>query len=755
MPPQVSTPAISEVVDTPELSEVKPVEVSNVEESKAPELDESIVAPVAADSVVYKEEHSSNWEELNNWIDEDENDFFFDYYVELQRFIQYEVKDELKQHPLGISATIDAFNESMLGNDDIYASTKLNHDAYACGYQYCLYVQHHDKTLVHFYCKTRQTMENIQIDLSEIDVVKHCLDKKKYDRRLFRLCSVLPQSWFQNPTNLWMLAGYMATKTHVDIHEMARTYICVLKSKLKHLEMNSAIAEFRTHHLKGEPFKGLSETKLKQIVSGQNPEGYKEWKAKYEGQEVKEKKDDKAKEKKTPLDILKEKLIDLVKDKYKREFQSGAIYEKMLPYYYVRKYDDPATFLNVVFATEPLFHMCKSQDHQQLLYFIKNIINPNFEFIKLDYNYIGFKNGIYDLSNATFIPTADIVENIQVRTYIDSKFEIDNDYAPLLDQYLKFQFDAETIEFIYFMIGRLMTKLNDKFDFMVFLFGEGGSGKSLLMNLVKYSFAHDQVGILSNSHQEQFGLSEYAKKQILCCDDMNNLAKTLPKADFLSMGTRGSVQCPVKGKGSIPVHDWDIPTIINSNKLPNYKDESGEVVRRFMVANFEKIIPEESRNTNLENEIKTQEFGVFLHRCRSTYLRFCSKYKNKGVETFCPVSFIENRNLLRMATNNTYQFISEKCKYQEGASISVPLLNKAMKAYIKEKYEMKQTPKDSINISNIVLVDNRYVENKLNICKSCRKEHKKGCCDEYDRLNRSKSHVIQNITFSYGIPDDD
>ncbi|GMF37608.1 unnamed protein product [Phytophthora lilii] len=368
--------------------------------------------------------------------------------------------------------------------------------------------------------------------------------------------------------------------------------------------------------------------------------------------------------------------------------------------------------------------MCKSQDHQQLLYFIKNIINPDFEFIKLDYNYIGFKNGIYDLSNATFILTADIVENVQVRTYIDSEFEIDNDHAPLLDQYLRFQFDDETIEFIYFMIGRSMTKLTDKFDFMVFLFGEGGS--------------------------EHFGLSEYAKKQILCCDDMNNLAKTLPKANFLSMGTRGSVQCPVKGKGSIPVHDWDIPTIINSNKLPNYKDEAGEVIRRLMVANFEKIVPEESKNTNLENEIKDQEFGVFLHRCRSTYLKFCSKYKNKGVETFCPVSFIENRNLLRMATNNTYQFIFDKCKYEEGSSISVPQLNKAMKAYIKEKYEMNKTPKDTINISNIMLVDNRYVENKLNICKSCRNQHKKGCCDKYDRLNRSKIHVIQNITFFMG-----
>ncbi|KAF4036248.1 hypothetical protein GN244_ATG11740 [Phytophthora infestans] len=76
--------------------------------------------------------------------------------------------------------------------------------------------------------------------------------------------------------------------------------------------------------------------------------------------------------------------------------------------------------------------MCKSQDHHQVLYFIKNIINPDFEFIKLDYDFIGFRNGIYDLSNATFILTDDIVENIQVRTYIDSEFELNTDDAPLL-----------------------------------------------------------------------------------------------------------------------------------------------------------------------------------------------------------------------------------------------------------------------------------------------------------------------------------
>ncbi|GMF32479.1 unnamed protein product [Phytophthora lilii] len=50
MPPQVNTPVVAEVVDTPEPSVIEPVEASNVEVSKVPELDESNVEPVATDS---------------------------------------------------------------------------------------------------------------------------------------------------------------------------------------------------------------------------------------------------------------------------------------------------------------------------------------------------------------------------------------------------------------------------------------------------------------------------------------------------------------------------------------------------------------------------------------------------------------------------------------------------------------------------------------------------------------------------------
>ncbi|GMF65790.1 unnamed protein product [Phytophthora lilii] len=50
MPPQVNTPVVAEVVDTPAPSVIEPVEASNVEVSKVPELDESNVEPVATDS---------------------------------------------------------------------------------------------------------------------------------------------------------------------------------------------------------------------------------------------------------------------------------------------------------------------------------------------------------------------------------------------------------------------------------------------------------------------------------------------------------------------------------------------------------------------------------------------------------------------------------------------------------------------------------------------------------------------------------
>ena len=473
------------------------------------------------------------------------------------------------------------------------------------------------------------------------------------------------------------------------------------------------------------------------------PEGTKA-KVWYKGEEAKGKKERTVGGK--PIDILRADLLEICKNRYRRVEQSGAIYERKYDYYYTHKFDDPAPFLTHIFRDNELYSTSSSTVHKELLYFIKHIVHPDFEFIKHDYDYIGFTNGVYDLSTATFIPTDELDKTIQVRKLFNQEYKIAA--TPLIDAYLKYQFHEDDIEFIYFLLGRSMTRLADHFDFMLLLFGQGGSGKSLLMKLISSCFASNQVGILSSSFQGQFGLCEFANRQLVCSDDMpSNLAKTLDKGDFLKMMTRGAISCPVKGKGSIEVHDWNIPTIINSNSLPNYKDISGEIVRRVMVLNFENVIPEDQRNTSLESDIIQNEISTFIHKCRSTYLEYKVKYHGKGVETFCPQVFLENRKLLRLAANNTCAFINERFEYSNESSdtMTIPALNKLFKVWMKDRYSLQKNSSENINAQSIESLDARMIYKRMNTCKYCRSEHKKGCCSKYARTDRSKCEVITNI----------
>ncbi|GMF12420.1 unnamed protein product [Phytophthora lilii] len=194
-----------------------------------------------------------------------------------------------------------------------------------------------------------------------------------------------------------------------------------------------------------------------------------------------------AERKLTEVQRLKLKLIKIVGDKYRRAYGSGAIYERQTDYYYTYKYSDPKLFLNHIFANDESYQLSSKKESDELLHFMKYTVHPGFAFMTIDHNYIGFSNGVYDLSTAKFINTADVPKGIQVRKYVNQKFEIIE--TPLFDKYFSFQFtEEEDREFIYFLIGRCLTVLDDKFDFMLMIHGQGGSGKSLLANLIKFAF---------------------------------------------------------------------------------------------------------------------------------------------------------------------------------------------------------------------------------------------------------------------------
>ncbi|EEY62147.1 uncharacterized protein PITG_14041 [Phytophthora infestans T30-4] len=297
MSPQPNTPAIAEVVHTPTPSVIKPVEVSNIVVSKVPELDESIIAPVIADSVVYNEDQSSE-SELNNLNDhteeiaEAENEFFFEQYIETGKVKQFDVKEN-SLDPMDV---IGAFNEYIASkNLDIKGSEMIDSNAYFGGYRYCFYIQKGNKTLRHFYCKSEQMMINIPIMIDELNVAQYCVSKKNYDQRLYKLCCMVKRDWFCNNNNTWNLAGMLYKKQHVDLGLMRKTYLCILQTMTERFDQVAALKVFNDWETSKYHPK-LTEAHIKSIAGGTNPIEYNKWKAEYEPKEIKEKKDKKDEE---------------------------------------------------------------------------------------------------------------------------------------------------------------------------------------------------------------------------------------------------------------------------------------------------------------------------------------------------------------------------------------------------------------------------------------------------------------------------
>ncbi|ETP00230.1 hypothetical protein F441_22349 [Phytophthora nicotianae CJ01A1] len=539
-----------------------------------------------------------------------------------------------------------------------------------------------------------EAVHKVEFD-SLIDLILLSEDSDKY---LYDLCCLLPKRWLDDKQNLWNLARMFYQMPGKNPAIMRRTYAAILR--FHHGEWFCEQTSMISYDNDGPNIRypiQVDIRKLKAIAGGACHKAYQAWKLKYESKsetesetetetETEPTEDETAKipdkkSKKKPSFILKEKMIEIAKDRYRRQFGTGAIYKKITNYYYKRAFDDPKQFLNEIFINDRMYQMCSQSDHKELLHFIKDIAHPDFLFMKIDYDYMGFKNGVYCLKDATFIVPESVPNGIQVRVYHDFDYNILKE-TPLLDKFFDYQFDTETTEFIYFMLGRALTKIRDKFDFMVMLVGVGGAGKSLLVNLLSEAYGSAQVGILGSSFQDRFGLCEFANKQIVTSDDMpRNIAKTEIRFSF----------------------DAD----------PS--DTSGEIIRRILIAHFANSIPDDEKDMLLEDKIMDTEFATFIHRCRSTYLQYCRKYAGQNIYTFCPNHFLESRDMLRGSINESYQFAKAHIKYSEPVEGQEPKiilksdLTRMFRAYIKEKYSLIKSPKQAMDIQSLINADDRII----------------------------------------------
>lgn len=457
-------------------------------------------------------------------------------------------------------------------------------------------------------------------------------------------------------------------------------------------------------------------------------------------------------------------LIKKSKDK-KREYGTGVIYTKVKSYYYMREYDEPEKYLNMIFNTKEYldllkemiyndkgklvpkikdFHKLNKSEYNSILNFMRNIEHTEFKFIDINYNFLGFQNGILNLETAEFIKEEDVNKDIIVRKYINKNFEITE--TPLLDKYLKYQFDEEVINYVYFMAGRCLTKIKDNYDVMPLFYGQSRTGKSLILELIKYSYSGNQISNLSKTFQDKFGLAEVSKSQIFACDDMPpNISGIFPKSTFQSIVSNGSVSCPIKGvQKTIEIENWNIPLIWCSNYLPNYCEDSGEITDRIFLINYENYVPENERDTLLLKKIIDLEYSSFIYKAITTFINIRDKNIGKSIWSFCPQYFIDNKELIRNQSNQFYSYLVSNTIYCEGSELLVDELKDKYNLWLKEKYN-NSISNIKVSFNTISLVNKEYIIKSLKICKYCKNKHKAGCCDKYNRTARSSRNFIINM----------
>lgn len=161
---------------------------------------------------------------------------------------------------------------------------------------------------------------------------------------------------------------------------------------------------------------------------------------------------------------------------------------------------------------------------------------------------------------------------------------------PELEQIMTVQeLDDDSQKWFLIMFARLFFPVRyDGWQVVFFIKGRAGSGKSTLAQIVRDFYPSSCVTTLSSNIEQKFGLSAIYKGLVCVCAEVRS-EFGLDQAEWQSCISGEEVQINIKNKTAIP-HKWTTPFFFLGNELPNYKNASGSVDRRFFLFEFNKKV---------------------------------------------------------------------------------------------------------------------------------------------------------------------
>ena len=261
--------------------------------------------------------------------------------------------------------------------------------------------------------------------------------------------------------------------------------------------------------------------------------------------------------------------------------------------------------------------------------------------------------------------------------YFDKEFtdygHLENWYdipTPFFQSILDYQkFDSEVSKWMYVMGGRLCFNVSDMDTWQIipFLKGIARSGKSTLITKVFRKFYNaDDVSTLSNNVEKKFGLSSIYDAFMFIAPEVKGDLQ-LEQAEFQSIVSGEDVSIAVKHEKA-KSFEWRTPGILGGNEIPDWKDNSGSVLRRILTRNFGKQV--KNADPTLEYKLDT-ELPIILQKCIRAYLEYSQKYADKDIWNVVPEYFKTVQKQVATVANTLENFLqSTAVKY--GSELCCP-----------------------------------------------------------------------------------
>ena len=140
---------------------------------------------------------------------------------------------------------------------------------------------------------------------------------------------------------------------------------------------------------------------------------------------------------------------------------------------------------------------------------------------------------------------------------------------------------------------------------------------------------------------------------------------SLEQAEFQSLVSGEDVSVARKNETALSLQ-WKTPGILGGNEVPNWKDNSGSILRRLATLNFSRQIAPDVADPNLEHKLE-KEMPAIMCKCLRAYLEYAQKYSGKDIWNILPKYFKNIQNQVATVTNPLQHFLcSEKFRFAPG-----------------------------------------------------------------------------------------